>query len=1600
MAVLAVSLVERGLAKKAEIMTGPRPGPSGAARPPPVEHIVSELAGAHLPGAFPVVGLGASAGGLDAFQKFFDATPPKSGMAYVLIQHLDPTHASMMQELLASHTQMRVVEASDGMPLEPDHVYLIPPGAYLALQDGALRLSKPRERHGARLPFDFFLRSLAAECGARAICVILSGTGADGSLGLKGVGEQGGLVIVQDPNESAHDGMPRSAIDTGCVDLILPVAKVSDAITDFCRQAYVKDNSNVPTPRCAAENDLAEIIAVLGATTSHDFSLYKRGTLQRRVERRMAMAGSDNSAGYLQVLRDDAKERETLAKDLLINVTHFFRDAPAFDLLAEKAVPELVREHPQGQPLRIWVPGCSTGEEAYSIAMLFLDEIAAAKHNIKLQVFASDIDPDCIAFARNGVYPEQIQADVTPERIARFFVKEAGAYRVDRELREAVVFTTQNLLADAPFSRLDLISCRNVLIYLAPEAQERILALFHFALRKNGVLFLGSSETIGAVGDRFAAISKKHCIFRHISSSRPGEVDFPVTAGDYGRASAPKLERKITTPLLPPLGELAERTLRTTFLPASVLINAKREAVHFFGPTDRYLKIASGEATQDILVMAREGLSNRLRVAIQQASDTQAHALVVGARVEREGNKLPVDIAVAPLQAEGEGFLLVSFIDQPKREPRRSSQAEVPGAVSRVSELEQELDAMRGELNSTIRALEIANEEHKAVNEEAMSINEEFQSTNEELETSKEELQSLNEELNALNVQLQETVERQRATSDDLNNILNSSDVATLFLDCGLKIRFFTPATKALFNIIATDIGRPLGDLTHSFSDDDLLADAHTVLKTGAPLRREVESDNGSWFLRSILPYRNDETCVQGVVVTFTGISETKLAQQKIQAARAYSENIIATISEPLVVLDEERRVISASSSFYRFFALTPEATVGRRLDEAGDHLDVPALREFLESLAAEGPLTRRRQIAITLPALGRRLLDMSARVIQEEPSAARKILVAIVDVTDAKRDEGVLEAAKAEAERANIGKSRFLAAASHDLRQPLQTISLLQGVLAKRVTDEDTLKLVERLDDTVGAMSGMLDKLLDINQLEAGVVRPEVIDFPVDGLLNQLRTEFVYHAAEKGLELRAVPCNLTVRSDPRLLEQMIRNLLSNAVKYTKKGKLLLGCRRRGEKLRIEVVDTGIGIPRKEVRKVFEEFHQLDNPARQSNLGLGLGLSIVHRLGGLLDHQVDVSSLPGSGSLFSIEVPLGDQFTAGATFSSDHEREEDETISGTILVIEDDPAVGEMIKLLLDGEGHRTSVAEEGSIALELAAQGATRPELVIADYNLPHDVSGLEVIASLQSRLPHEIPAVILTGDISTNTLREIARHGCIHLNKPVKAQQLTGLIHKLLINARLSAREGTAQSASPLNNQKTSTVYVVDDDAMVREATRELLQENGYGVEVFADGETFLRADRSEGCLLVDARMPGMTGLELIARLKANDRTLPTIMITGGGDVATAVQAMKAGALDFIEKPIGHADLLASIERALNRNGDATKLSQARENALMHVASLTARQRQIMDLVLAGHPSKNIAADLGISQRTVDNHRAAIMRKTGSKSLPALIRLGIAAT
>ena len=1010
----------------------------------------------HGPADFPVVGIGASAGGLEACRRLIGALPAGTGMAFILVQHLDPTHQSMMVDLLAGYTTMPVREAADGMKLEPDHLYVIPPGTYLSVANGTLHLSQPQARHGARLPVDFLLHSLADERGARAICVILSGSGSDGSLGAKAVKAAGGFVIAQEPGEAGYDGMPRSAIMTGAVDLVLPVTQIPDALLKYDRPMASVRAQDGSLPHDTAPDWLSGIIDLLRTRTAHDFTLYKPGTLQRRIERRMAMAAieTDDMNRYLDLLQRDAGELDLLAKDLLINVTSFFRDPKVFDLLAEQIIPDMVRGQAPDHPIRIWIAGCSTGEETYSLAMLFLEQIALAKRNVKLQVFASDVDPDAVAHARDGSYAKTIEADVSPARLARFFLKEEGGYRVSPELRATVVFTVQDVLADPPFSRLDLVSCRNLLIYLGVEAQAKVVSLFHFALREGGFLILGNAETIGNRDDRFATVSKPERIYRRTGHNRPGDFGFARLAGDSVRVPARPGQGHVPSHHAA-LADLCRRMVMEAYAPAAVLINRKHECLYFLGPTDRYLRVAPGHPTHDLLTMVRQDTRTRLRSALQRADQANAPVAVPGGPVNANGGSAPFRIDIRPVTNEGDDLLLICFVDEPKQESRRG-RSTTGRDMPLVGELEQELQATRAELQGAIRNLEISSEEQKAINEEALSVNEEYQSTNEELLTSKEELQSLNEELTALNSQLQETLERQRTTSNDLQNVLYSTDVATIFLDANLNIRFFTPATRSLFSVIPSDVGRPLADLNSLAADTTLLADARTVLRDHAPIEREIETQSGAWYIRRVLPYRTQDNAVDGVVITFAEITE-------------------------------------------------------------------------------------RRHIA------------------------------------------NDLELAKRQAELANAAKSRFLAAASHDLRQPLQTLALLQGLLARTVEGERAKKLVVRFDETLGAIEGMLNTMLDINQIEAGTVHAEPVTFPINDLLDRLKDEFTYHAQAKGLALRVVKCGLSVQSDPRLLEQMIRNLMSNALKYTKRGKLLLGCRRHEGMLSIEVWDTGIGIPDKDL---------------------------------------------------------------------------------------------------------------------------------------------------------------------------------------------------------------------------------------------------------------------------------------------------------------------------------------------------------------------------------------------------------------------------------
>lgn len=831
-----------------------------------------------------MVGMGASAGGLDAFKKFFSAMSADSGIAFVLIPHLDPKHESLMVELLSRCTKMPVVEAANGQTVEADCVYVIPPNKYMTILDGVLRLTGPVDRAGPQTSIDIFLRSLAEDKLEKAICIILSGTGSHGSLGLKAVKASGGMAMVQDPSTAEYARMPQSAIATGLADYVLPAERMPQALIQFVRHSYV--TSAMPGAEVAEAPDyLNQVLAILRTRTKLDFRCYRKRMLARRLERRMGLSQISQIGDYLAFLREHPDEVKQLSRDLLISVTNFFRDPEAFQTLETEVIAPLVRAKEPDAPLRVWSAGCATGEEAYSLGILIREQLAAAQKNCPVQIFATDVDENALEVARQGIYPEGISTDVSPARLARFFTRKDDAYQVGKQLRETVIFARQNLINDPPFSKLDLIVCRNVLIYLEPDVQKKVISLLHFALNERGFLFLGPSETIGRHLDLFEPVSKKHRIFRRIGPLRFDRIEVPVTTTIDAIVPA---RRSIPTSTTRPVSfaDVTQRLLLDQFAPAAVLINRKYEILYFFGPTDRYLAVPAGEPTLDLILMARDGLRGKLRAAVHKAVRENGPVTLADVQVKRNGDSRAAIVTIRPVQGPhgDDGLLLVTFQDS-DREPSPARPPESAAEESLVRQMEYELKATKEDLQSAIEELESSNEQLKISNEEVMSMNEELQSANEELETSKEELQSLNEELTTVNNQLLDKVSDLEAANNDMANLLNCTDVAILFLDNQLRIKRFTPPATRLFNLIATDLDRPIGDITAKYSDSKLTQDIETVMRTLTPQESQVQTQtpDGCFWNRRISPYRTLDDRIAGVVLTFTNVTQIRRAAERAE---------------------------------------------------------------------------------------------------------------------------------------------------------------------------------------------------------------------------------------------------------------------------------------------------------------------------------------------------------------------------------------------------------------------------------------------------------------------------------------------------------------------------------------------------------------------------------------------------------------------------------------------------------------------------------------------------------------------------------------------
>jgi two-component system CheB/CheR fusion protein len=824
-----------------------------------------------------IVGIGASAGGFEPIKTLLSITPPDIGLAIVVIQHLDPTHKSLATELFAKRTKMSVTTAEGGIRVQANRVYVAAPGQEVTIHEGVLHVSAPERVRGQRLPIDRFFQSLGQDQQQRAIGIILSGSGADGALGLKSIVGNGGIVLVQRPETAQFEGMPRAALATGLTTHVLTVEEMPAVLANYARHPYAVRPEQPASRGDMQESLLQAILEFVRARRGHDFSGYKRATLLRRIHRRMGMLYIESMADYAIRLRQEPQEVDALFKDLLIGATEFFRDPEAWQILESEVIGPIVAVRGPNEPIRIWAPGASTGEEAYSAAMVVLEKLEKVHKRSPVQIFATDTSEESLAVARMGVYPAGIAAQVSPARLHRFFneIDEGRHYQVTTELRGRVVFGVQNLFADPPFSGVDLVVCRNVLIYLEPEVQRRVLLLLHFALKPDGFLFLGGAETIGTREDLFKPVSKGARIYRRIGATPRDQLEFHTTqigpqsepAGYRARPSAPQLVQA---------SRLAQQIIFDRLAPASVLVDRNFDALYFSGPTDQYLVHPRGAPTSNLLALVQQGLRSRLRTALSEAANTNATVIASNARVKRGLSYEAVRLTIIPtIGSESEALFLVVFEDDPRALGKRRTG---PRERTLVKHLEDELLVTREDLRATVEGLETTNEELKAANEEVVSINEELQSSNEELQSSKEELQSLNEELNTVNQQLQGKLGELETVNNDLNNLLESNEMAALCLDRDLRIKWFSPAARKVLGLIASDVGRPVSVFGSVLMGDSLIGEARTVFEKLVPVQTDIKGEGDVWFLRRILPYRTEDKRVDGVIITFTDITIGKRA--------------------------------------------------------------------------------------------------------------------------------------------------------------------------------------------------------------------------------------------------------------------------------------------------------------------------------------------------------------------------------------------------------------------------------------------------------------------------------------------------------------------------------------------------------------------------------------------------------------------------------------------------------------------------------------------------------------------------------------------------
>lgn len=1236
---------------------------------------------------FFIVGIGASAGGVQALQAFFNSTPPSSGMAFVVILHLSPDYDSKLTEVLRRVTSMPVEQVNKKTRIRPNQVYVVPPNRHLTMSDGYIIVSPNTEEGDRRAPIDIFFRTLAASHGARAISVILSGTGANGSMGLKRVKEVGGAAFVQNPREAEFNEMPRNAIATEMVDEVLPVAEIPEKIL-----LYRKNLGTIQIPVEAEkraedqQHALREIFTLLRLRTGHDFSNYKRPTLLRRIERRINIRNLPHLPAYAAYLQQNPDEITALLKDLLISVTNFFRDKKAFDVIEKEILPSFIEGKKAEEQVRIWVAGCATGEEAYSLAMLCAEKTLSVIDAPKIQIFATDIDEAAITFAREGLYTINDAADVSPERLRRFFNKESDGYRVRREIREMILFANHNFIKDPPFSHLDMISCRNVLIYLNQTARERVMETFHFALRPGGYLFLGLSESADSASDLYAPYNREYHIFQtRQATARTYPVPESVPSFNYTQppivANNIIQEQRVKDRIT--LGDLHQRMLEQ-YAPPSVVINADYDIVHLSERAGRYLQITGGEPSQNLLKLVRPELRLELRSALYQAVNRQSRVEARGLRVNVDDHTETINIHVRPVFRKddtGQGFMLVVF--EPTLTEDASNEVVLSSDEPVARQLEEELMRLKAQLRASIEQHEFQAEELKASNEELQAMNEELRSAAEELETSKEELQSINEELRTVNQELKVKVEETTLASNNLQNLINSVDIGTIFLDRSFRVALFTPPARNLFNLILNDIGRPLSDITNKFDHADIISDAEVVLEKLHVVEHEVTASDGRLFMMRILPYRTEEDRINGVVITFFDITERKKAEEELRESEHRQAFLLklSDILQGLATAGEIRKAVSRLAGEHLKVNRAVYAEVeGSGIVIRGEYAkDVPPLPARMDVSGLAAPfrdICERGETLVINDAAGDARMGtgerdacaamevsavLSAQLVKGGRWVASLTLHSKTPRTWTKTEQDLLQEV---AERSWVAMERvraaeclrqseqqlrdllrlrdeFIGVASHELKTPLTAIKAYAEIVQEQMEISSAAKsgeLLEQLNKQIDRLTSLVNNLLDTTNISEGklVLSPQRFN------LNELLDEYVLEmqpAASQKIVLQAGKLKPVV-ADKERIRQVINNFVSNAIKYSKKGSsITISTKNVREGVQVSVADQGIGIPKTDLNKIFEKFYRVTGSKRDTYPGMGLGLYISTEIIRRHHGTISVDSTMGKGSTFSFILP-------------------------------------------------------------------------------------------------------------------------------------------------------------------------------------------------------------------------------------------------------------------------------------------------------------------------------------------------------------------------